>query len=451
MVEFFNALGVEVNYIIPNRFTHGYGLSAKVLDNIYDGLVITVDNGITALQAADICVDRGLDLIITDHHTVGDTLPKAYAIVNPKQYDCDFPFKDICGAQVAWYLCAMVKKELKIDFNLATLFDILALAIVADIMPMRSLNQTIVKKGLKAIEQSQRPAFLVLKEKLNLTTITEDDIGFKIAPLINCAGRIEDATVALEFLLSFDTFEAKEFYEYLFNLNEQRKLEQLKIYEEAKLQIDNSDDVIVVSSQNWNEGIVGIVASKLTEKYKKPAFVFSIKDGMAKGSSRSSNVHLYNLIYQCKDLLIGFGGHKGAAGMTIKANQLETFKQKLNTKIKTIPKDDSFSISSMGKLNISYINSTLYNMIDQFRPFGLDNELPTFVFENVIVINIKKIGKNKEFTKLLVKNDSANIEVVVFVDCNQFIINEKISFIATISQNKFMDKITYNLIFKEFY
>ena len=125
MVEFFNCLGIEVNYIIPNRFEHGYGLSPKILDDIYDGLIITVDNGISAFEAGEICASRGLDLIITDHHTVGDTLPKAYAIVNPKQDDCQFPFKDICGAQVAWYLCAMVKKELQADVNMMRFFKLI--------------------------------------------------------------------------------------------------------------------------------------------------------------------------------------------------------------------------------------------------------------------------------------------------------------------------------------
>ena len=169
MVEFFTkAVGIEVNYIIPNRFTHGYGISAKILDDIYEGIIITVDNGISAVEAAEICKHRGLDLIITDHHTVGENIPDTYAIVNPKQDDCEFPFSDICGANVAWYLCASIKKELNLQFNLMEFFDLLTIAIVADVMPMRSLNKTIVKRGLQELSNSLRPAIVAIKEKFGL-------------------------------------------------------------------------------------------------------------------------------------------------------------------------------------------------------------------------------------------------------------------------------------------
>ncbi len=451
MVEFFSTLGVEVNHIIPNRFTHGYGLSPKLLDDIYDGLIITVDNGISAIEAGEICEKRGLDLIITDHHTVGKVLPKAYAIVNPKQNDCDFPFKDICGANVAWYLCAMVKKELNAKINMMMFFDILVLAIVADIMPMKSLNSTIVKKGFQEFAKSKRPALVALKERFNLKTINEEDIGFKIAPLINCAGRMEDANIALEFLLSFDTFEANESLDYLIELNERRKTEQLNIFEEAKTQVDEEDNVVVVSSQNWNEGIIGIVASKLSDKYKKPSFVFSINNEKAKGSSRSADVHLYDLINTCSDILIGFGGHKGAAGLSLEASKLPELKQLLNQNITTLTSnsDEDNYDTSIGELSLDLVHHNLYETINSFRPFGLENEMPSFIFRDVKVIDIKKMGKNKEFTKLIVSNQIVNIEVVIFVDFADVSVGDDISFIATIGKNEFRGNVTFNLMFKE--
>ncbi len=451
MVEFFNHLGVEVNFIIPNRFTHGYGISAKVLDDIYDGLIITVDNGISAFDAANICASRGLDLIITDHHTVGKELPKAYAIINPKQDDCSFPFKDICGAQVAWYLCAMIKKELDVPFDLMSLFDILSIAIVADVMPMKSLNTTMVKRGLKELEKSQRPSLIVLKERFNLKTINEEDIGFKIAPLINCAGRMEDASLALDFLLSYDVFEANESLEYLVELNERRKLEQLNMFEEAKTQVDDTHEVIVVLSTSWNEGIIGIVASKLSEKYKKPAFVFAVTNGIAKGSARSVDVHLYDLISRCNEMLIGFGGHKGAAGMSLKEENIFSFTQMLNREVAFLNNDilkDSIN-SGLGTLNISHVDNNLYDMINSFRPFGLDNEMPYFLFEKLQVLEVKKMGKNKEFTKLIVTNNINPIEVVVFVDIDNITVGESISFLATVSKNEFRGNVSFNLMFKE--
>jgi len=451
IVNFFAALGVEINYIIPNRFEHGYGLSPKIMDLIYDGLIITVDNGISANEAANIAQERGLDLIITDHHTVPSILPNAYAIIDPKQDDCHFPFDEICGAQVAWYLCASIKKELKFDYNLMQLFDILSLAIVADIMPMVSLNQTMVKAGLKALQSSQRPAILALKKRYNLNKFTEEDIGFKIAPLINCAGRMSDPSIALEFLLSFDIYEADTQLDYLIELNEQRKQDQLQIFTESKIQVDESDQVIIVASENWNEGIIGIVASKLCEKYKKPAFVFTINGDIAKASSRStSSVDLYTLIESCKDLLLGFGGHKQAAGMSLKTENLELFKTTINQNINNLQKEpEDKSSYAIGAYNISTIDETVYNLIESYRPFGQNNPYPIFSFIDVEILSISKMGKSKEFTKLVVVQDGASIEVVIFTDFEDVKIGDIISFTATIAKNEFRGDIKYNLMFKE--
>ncbi len=451
MVEFFTALGVEINYIIPNRFEHGYGLSPTILEQIYEGIIITVDNGISAYEAADICKKRGLDLIITDHHTVGNKLPDAYAIVNPKQEDCPFPFSDICGAQVAWYLCASIKNALNFKYNLMELFDILALAIVADIMPMISLNQTMVKYGLKALETSNRPCIVAIRKRYGLTTITEEDIGFKIAPLINCAGRMSDPSVALEFLLSFDEFEANAQLDYLVELNEQRKEEQLQIFQEAKEQVNEDDEVVVVASSSWNEGIIGIVASKLCEKYKKPAFVFCIKDNIAKASGRSTaQVHLYELLNSCSDLLNGFGGHKQAAGLSLDTNKLEVFKEMLNKNILTIPNEDEIDKNeTMGSFCINDVNETVYNIIESYRPFGQNNPYPIFTFNNMRVLGVTKMGKNKEFTKLVVSNGINSIDVVVFVDFDGVVVNDIINFTATISKNEFRGDVKFNLMFKE--
>lgn len=451
MVTFFTALGVEINHIIPNRFEHGYGLSPIILEQIYDGIVVTVDNGISAVESASICKQRGLDLIITDHHTVGDILPSAYAIVNPKQSDCPFPFKEICGAQIAWYLCASIKKELKFEYNLMELFDLLSLAIVADIMPMVSLNKTMVKAGLKALETSMRPAIVALRQRYGLTKITEEDIGFKIAPLINCAGRMSDPSIALEFLLSYDEHEANMQLDYLIELNESRKEDQLKMFNEAKSQVTISDKVIVVASEEWNEGIVGIVASKLCEKYKKPSIVFSIENETAKASCRStSDVNLYELIKSCSSLLNGFGGHKQAAGLSIQTNRLEEFKKVVNKNINLLPiLEEDRSSHSLGNFNISNVGAQVYNLIESFRPFGITNPYPIFSFLDLEILNITKMGKNQEFTKLVVGDMINTIEVIIFIDFDDMTIGDKISFNATISKNEFRGEIKFNLMFKE--
>jgi single-stranded-DNA-specific exonuclease len=450
MIEFFKILKIDLNYIIPNRFTHGYGLSPKLIENISSGLIITVDNGVSAFEASKLCKAKNIDLIITDHHTVGDKLPEAFAIVNPKQTDCSFPFKDICGAQVAWYLCAMIKKELKLNIDMLKFFDILSLAIIADIMPMRSLNSTMVKKGLKNLQNSIRPSILAIKNRFLLETINEEDIGFKIAPLINCAGRLEDAMIALEFLLSPNIAEANNNLDYLIQLNEQRKVQQLQIYEDAKCKINQNDEVVFVFDKNYNEGIIGIIASKLSEKYKKPAFVFSIKNNIAKGSARSDDVDLFNLILKCSDSLIGFGGHKGAAGMSLDIKNLDNFKQLLNIQTKELKKTstNNNTNTALGVLDISYINKNLYDTIDSFRPFGLENKMPSFIFSNSKILELIKIGKNKEFTKLIISNGFYNIEVVIFTDFEDVKVGQNINFEATISKNEFRNNIKYNLLFK---
>jgi len=452
MVEFFTkAIGVEVNYIIPNRFKHGYGISKKILDEIYNGIVITVDNGISAVEAAQICKERNIDLIITDHHTCSDILPDAFAIVNPKQDDCSFPFSEICGANVAWYLCASIKKELKLTYNLMELFDLLTIAVVADIMPMISLNKTIVTRGLKQLAISSRPSIIALRERFGFAQITEEDIGFKIAPLINCAGRMEDASIALEFLLSYDVYEAKENLDYLIELNDRRKKEQLNIFEDAKTKVDINDDVIVVASEEWNEGIIGIVASKLCDKYKKPAFVFTINGEESKASARSvANINLYDLITKVKDLTIGYGGHKGAAGLSIDTSKLIEFSQEINKELLNLPKESRvLKNDALCSLDLSSINDELFNVIDSFRPYGLNNTLPIFEFNDINIVNLTLIGKSKEFKKLIVSDGLVNVEVVVFIDIDDIYIGDKISFLATIGKNEYKGDITYNLMLKE--
>ncbi len=451
IVSFFNALGLEINYIIPNRFEHGYGLSPIILEQIYDGIVVTVDNGISAVEAANICKKKGLDLIITDHHTVGDILPDAFAIVNPKQSDCTFPFPEICGAQIAWYLCASIKKELNFDYNLLDLFDILCIAIVADIMPMVSLNKTMVKAGLKSLKTSIRPAIVVLRQRFELKFFTEEDIGFKIAPLINCAGRMADPSIALEFLLSFDEVEANMQLDHLIELNELRKEEQMKMFNEAKRQVNIKDKVVVVFSEEWNEGIVGIVASKLCEKYKKPAIVLSVDGDIAKASARSTSlVNLYELIKSCDSLLNGFGGHKQAAGLSIDTHRINEFKTMINQNINNLQEvREDKSTYSLGQFNISDVNTTVYEVVESFRPFGITNSYPILSFVNLEVFNITKMGKNKEFTKLVVGNGINVIEVIIFVDFDNVKIGDIINFTANISKNEFRGEVKFNLMFKE--
>ncbi len=448
MVEFFKKLNIDVDWIVPNRFKHGYGLSPQIVEQIHTGLVITVDNGISATRAAQLCKDKGLDLIITDHHTVGEEIPNCFAIINPKQHDCTFPYKDICGAQVAWYFCASIKNDLNANIDLLDFFDILSIAIVADVMPMRSLNAAMVKKGLKQLASSNRTAILTLNNHIKKSSLNEEDIGFTIAPLLNSSGRMKDASIAVEFLLSTDPIEVNNIFEHLKNLNAARKEEQNTIYKEALEQVDYTADVIVVASENWNEGIIGIAAAKLCEKFKKPAFVFSINKDTAKGSSRSINdVSLYELLQTISHTTIGFGGHKGAAGVVVETNKLQEFKNEINNSIKTFSnKDIILRNKHFCSLDTYNVDLNLYNILEDYRPFGLENELPIFKFNNIKILKHYYLGKEQLHQKLILEN---NIELLLFNNSDLLSDLKIINFTATISLNEFRGNISINLIAKE--
>lgn len=449
MVDFLKKLGANVDYIIPNRFEHGYGLSVKVVDLIKASLVITVDNGITAYESSLKLKEKGIDLIITDHHTVGEKLPLALAIINPKQSRCNFEFKDICGAQVAWYFCAAIKKELNSNINLAEYLDLLCLAIVADIMPMTNLNYTMVKQGLKSIKNSNREAFKLLNKLLAKSTLVSDDIGFLIAPRINSAGRMDDASLALEFLLSKTQNEAYENLAILDELNNYRKTLQEKITKQAITKIDITQKAIIVWEENWHEGVIGIVASKLSNKFKKPAFVFSIENDIAKGSARSnSNLNLYDLINKASSLLIGFGGHKNAAGLSLKKENLEKFSKLINNELDKLENIYHNDFITIGELDVSSVDLEFLSIIEQFEPYGLDNERPVFKVSNAKLIKSELLGKDKNHLKLTLNSDGFIFEAMQFntLDTN---LSNNLDLIISVAKNEFRGAITPQFLIQE--
>ncbi|MFY9074463.1 single-stranded-DNA-specific exonuclease RecJ [Malaciobacter mytili] len=450
MIDFFNKVGYKVDYIIPNRFEHGYGLSEKIVDLISEGLVITVDNGISAVVAAKKLALKGIDLIITDHHTVGEELPQSYAIINPKQEECTFPFKEICGAQVAWYLCAAIKNELKLNINMGEFLDLLSVAIVADIMPMTNLNYTIVKHGLKKIKESKRAAFKKLDEVLSKKFYMSDDIGFMIAPKINSAGRMDDASIALSFLLAKTEYEANEALNLLDELNNYRKTLQEEITKKAIKEINHNDNVIVVWGEDWHEGVIGIVASKLSNAYKKPAFVFSIKEGIAKGSARANaTINLHTLITQCSSLLKGFGGHKNAAGLALEEKNLKEFQNKINSLVLDVSKEQlHIEYDSLGELDVSSVDLEFLSIIENFEPYGLDNKKPIFQVSNAKVLKSELIGKDKNHLKLLLNSDGFIFEALRF-HCDEPYTKENIDIIVSVSKNEFRGEVSAQFLIED--
>ena len=449
MLDFFDKVGYKVNHIIPNRFEHGYGLSTKIVDMIDSGLVITVDNGISAVQAAKKLALKNIDLIITDHHTVGKELPPALAIVNPKQEDCTFEFKDICGAQVAWYLCAAIKKEMNLDINMGEFLDLLSVAIIADIMPMTALNYTMVKQGLKKIKSSNREAFKKINEIMPKDILVSDDVGFFIAPKLNSAGRMEDASIALSFLLSKNSFEANDSLQMLEELNNFRKTLQEDISQKAQLASDDSDNAIVVWGEDWHEGVIGIVASKISNKFKRPAFIFSITNGIAKGSARANGeINLYDLITKASSLLLGYGGHKNAAGLSLKEENLEEFKRVINKQLENKEEFLHTDPETLGELDVSSVDLDFLSIIEQFEPYGLQNHKPIFKISNAKLLKYDLIGRDKNHLKLVLNSQGVVFEALKFNDSNTDF-KENLDLIVSLNKNEFRGEVNIQFLIQD--
>ena len=450
--EFFDDINVLHDVEIPNRFLDGYGLNATILDRINADLIITVDNGISAVEAAKICKNRGIDLIITDHHTPPEILPDAYAIINPKQSDCKFPSCEICGAQVAWYLIAAIKEVCSLEYDLGKFLDILAIAIIADMMELLDINRTMVKTGLKQLKTSKRPAFLAIKEIFNKEFLECDDISYLVSPLLNSAGRMEDAMFSFLFLKSKSKIEAKARLEEIAELNNQRKLEEKNLFESSLEFVDENDSVIVVWGEEWHEGVVGIVASRLVKKFKKPSIVFSINDGRAKGSARSINgVDILFLVSEQKELLLGYGGHFGAAGVFLNEENLEQFKSQMITSMNSYTYDEKKANTDiLGELEPEAVDFELLEILEEFEPYGQKNPKPSFVLKNMQIKMEKTIGKDARHKKLILQSQSDKVvEALYFnydIDVKK---DETIDVIVNITKNNFRGLITPQILIKE--
>lgn len=449
--RFFDLIDYPLITTIPNRFTDGYGVSKTVLERLDADVIFTVDNGINALEAAAVCKARGIDLIITDHHTPGDTLPDAYAIINPKQLDCPYPFKEICGAQVGWLLMGLLKQELGLSIDMRQFFPFLSLAIIADVMPLVGINRAIVKTGLEMMNRSTLPAFAMIRDFLNRSSISSEDIAFQIAPRINSAGRLEDASIALEFLLADTTEKAYHQFELLTALNTLRKETEAQNTTEAMECVNPSDSVIVVAGEHWNEGVVGIVASRLVSHFQKPAIVLSIHNGIAKGSGRSiGNVDLYALIKSQEALLSKFGGHKMAAGLSMSSENVDAFRIGINHAARTIPPKDFIPHNDViGELEHEMINFQLLELLERFEPYGEGNPRPKFLIREADVIAVKLFGSDQSHSRIELRPKALSpktLELIAFrrtLECPE---NKKISCSYTVNKNEWNGRVSIQLM-----
>jgi len=452
MKLFFAELGVTLTTIIPNRFRDGYGLSSNIIPRIADfDLAITVDNGISAVEAASMCTEFNIELIITDHHLLPPTLPDAFAIVDQKQEECDFPYGEICGAQIAWYLISSLKIALKCKVDIKSYLELVAIAVIADVMPLKHINRAIVVAGLQLINQSSRPALKAFKERLGKESINAEDIGFLIAPILNSAGRLEDASYALDFLIARNIYEAKDALETLIAFNTQRKEIEETITKEAIAKANSEDSVIVVYGEEWNEGVVGIVASRVVNHFKKPAIILSQNGEKLKGSGRSyGECNLFEIVSEAKEYLLGFGGHKAAVGLGMELAHFEAFKSTLQSVFET--KNYAKEIvdeSLMGSLAFDMIDFRLTNLMRRYEPYGHENAKPKFITQDVEVVHFDRIGKNKEHLRLIVSHNGLSHAAIKFKSDISLVVGDRVSLTYHVNENHFRGEVSIQLMVDE--
>lgn len=435
-------IGCNVVVYAPDRVTEGYGLNRRIVEEAYQAgsrLMITCDNGIAAFDAIEYAKELGMTVVVTDHHEIAFQedeegkrtflLPKADAVVNPKQEDCQYPFKGLCGAGVVFKLIELLYEHYEIPKEeLYDLLEFIAIATVADVMDLVSENRIIVKHGLKLLSQTKNLGIRALMEECGLDEkkISAYHIGFVIGPCFNAAGRLDTVAVALDLLNAKTPEEAKRLATTLKQLNDSRKDMTFEGVEQAMERIETSDlkqdKVLVVMLENTHESLVGIIAGRLRERYHKPALVFVEVEHGVKGSGRS--IEAYNMfeeLLKCKDLLSKFGGHPMAAGLSLPKENLEQLRERLNQNT-TLTEDDFVPIVRIDvPLPIGYLTEAFLEELEQLEPFGKGNPKPVFAEQHFKVRQARILGKNQNVLKLNVVNkDGYAMDALYFGDIPEF-------------------------------
>ncbi len=447
-------LGADVGYYIPCRSSEGYGLSSPAIDRLRERgvqLMITVDTGITAIDEIEYAKTLGIDTVVTDHHECRPELPNAVAVVNPHRADDPYPFKELAGVGVIFkVICAYemdaCRRAGKSEIDgvrrvCRTYGDFVAIGTIADVMPIVDENRLIVSLGLKLLEHTERPGLKALIEAAagnrdpgkvppKKRKINSSFVGFVIAPRINAAGRVSTASIAVELLLSTDDATALELAEQLCELNVQRQVEENRIAEQAYKKIEQTcipdkDCVIVIDDDTWQQGIIGIVSSRITERYGLPSILISFDgatrgfpeaDDVGKGSGRSiKGLNLVEALSACEELLVRFGGHELAAGLSVRRMDIDAFRRKINAYAKEKMTDDMLcgSVDADCEVDFSELSMKLCAEIDTMEPFGTANPVPVLMMREMRITRIVPLGGGKH-TKLILEKDGNSISAVWF-------------------------------------
>ncbi len=422
-------LNAIVEYYIPHREKEGYGLSSGGIDyahSIGADLLITCDCGINAFQPVDYANEHEVDIIITDHHIPDKKLPNAYAVLNPKQKGCEYPFKGLCGCGVAFKLISALSEKSGIGQNVGLNYlDLVALATSADMVPILDENRVLVHGGLDQLEESKSPGIhqLLVQTGLVGESLNVGKLVFGLAPKINAAGRMGDANRTVELLTTSDKTRAEELASILVRENKRRQLIQEDIVNDAirlvHSQVDlENNKVVIIGSKGWHPGVVGIVASRIKDEFSRPAIVIAFdKEGIGKGSARSiPHLDLYEALSYAAKFLEGYGGHPMAAGLTVREDKFENFKSLfLRNANKILTNDDLIpAISIDGEMALTDINSRFMRFLEKLGPFGPGNMRPKFVSRNLSISGQPRLMGNGEHIRFIVSQNGRNYPAVGF-------------------------------------
>ena len=427
----------QIDYEIPDRIRDGYGINESIIRQAAeDGIdtLVTCDNGIAALKEISIAKQLGMTVVVTDHHEVpvdvyGQILPPADAVVDPKQDGETYPYHEICGAVVAWKLINVIYEDLGIpEHEWMELLEFAAIATVGDVMKLQDENRLIVKYGLKKIGSTKNTGLRMLVEKNNLdiNNLSAYHIGFVIGPCLNAGGRLKSAKVALRMLLEQDPDRVSGLADELKELNDVRKDMTAKGETEAIQQVERfymSDKVLVVFLPECHESLAGIIAGRLREHFHKPSFVLTRGEQSAKGSGRSIEAyHMYQGLCEVSDLLVKFGGHPMAAGLSIEESDIDEFRRRLNENAKLTEDDFVPQIWIDVPMPFEYVNEKIVDELKGLEPFGQGNEKPLFAQKSLTIRNVRVLGKNRNVVKMnLVTNTGHPFDGLLFADGDRFL------------------------------
>jgi single-stranded-DNA-specific exonuclease len=412
MASYLRSRTDKVTTYIPDRYSEGYGLSLQGIDlaaNNDISLMIVLDCGIKAVDKVAYAKNLGIDIIICDHHTPGETIPDAVAVLDPKRSDCNYPFKDLCGCGVGFKLIQGIEQsEGHALESLKTYLDLVAVSIGADMVSMTDENRVMTYFGLQQINTEPRPGLKALMSPFDLEEFSNSDVVFKIAPRINAAGRMEHGNFAVALLMAPNEIQAQELAEKIESYNTDRRVLDQGITDEALTQIQTNREIdrfsTVVYNPNWLKGVIGIVASRLTETHYRPTVVFTKSGDHLVASARSvKGFDLYSTLEACSDTMVQFGGHKYAAGLTIREDQYHNFKTKFEEEVASrITKTQRIPTLTVDlELDFSEITPKFYRILEQFAPFGPDNMTPVFMSKSVVDSGFgKRVGTNGDHLKL---------------------------------------------------